>query len=214
MAIRLVIIDGHTLHRLGLTHLLQQHPDIEIVGEATTAADAVTMVTALRPDVVTVDVTLPDQNGLALARDLRDRSQTLGIVVLTSLGEDDILFRAMETGVSAFVPKTAPEQEITTAIRHAAVAASSFTAPGLLAALDRLRDARQQSPLTRRELDVLHQLHRGLSIPDVARALFVSPSTAKTYVARIYEKLGVSSRMQALQTATELGLLPRHPVAV
>jgi len=163
---------------------------------------------------VTVDVTLPDQNGLALARDLRDRSQTLGIVVLTSLGEDDILFRAMETGVSAFVPKTAPEQEITTAIRHAAVAASSFTAPGLLAALDRLRDARQQSPLTRRELDVLRQLHRGLSIPDVARALFVSPSTAKTYVARIYEKLGVSSRIQALQTATELGLLPRHPVAV
>ncbi len=214
MAIRLVVVDGHTLHRIGFTHLVSQHPDMEIVGEATRAAEAVTMIAALQPDVVTVDVALPDGNGLSLARELRDRWRALGIVVLTSFGEDDILFRAMETGVSAFVPKTAPEQEIVAAIRHAAVAALTFTAQGLLAALYRLRDAREQSPLSRREIEVLRHLQRGLSIPDVARALFVSTSTAKTYVARIHEKLGVSSRIQALRTAEEMGVLPRHSVAM
>lgn len=213
MATRLVVVDSHTLHRVGLTHLIRQHPDIEIVGEATTAAEAISMAAALRPDVVTIDVALPDRNGLALARELRDRWQSLGIVVLTSFGEDDVLFRAMETGVSAFVPKTASEAEITAAVRHAAVAASSFTAPGLLAALGRLRDAREQSPLSRREVEVLRHLNTGLSIPEVARTLFVSTSTAKTYVARIYEKLGVTSRTQALRAAVDLGVIPRHPVA-
>lgn len=207
MNIRLVTVDGHTLHRFGLSQLMHQQPDIEIVGEASTAAEAVAMVGKLMPDVVTVDVSLPDRNGLALARDLRDHFPELGIVVLTSFGEDDVLFRAMETGVSAFVPKTASAPEIVCAIRHAAVAARSFTAPGLADALVRLRDARDSSPLSARETEVLRLLHRGLTIPQLARGLHVSNSTAKTYVARLYDKLGVNSRSQALMAAMERGLL-------
>ncbi len=214
MAIRLVVIDGHTLHRVGFAHLVRQHPDMEIAGEATTVAGADALVERLRPDVVTVDVTLPDGNGLSLARALRERRPDLGIVVLASTGEDDVLFRAMETGVSAFVPKTASVAEIVAAVRHAAVAATAFTAPGLAEALHRLRTTRDQPWLSQRELEVLRQLHRGLSIPDVARELYVSTSTAKTYVSRIYGKLGVGNRTQAFLTAMDLGLLPREPAAV
>lgn len=214
MAIRLVVVDGHTLHRLGMTRLVGEHPDIESVGEASTAAEAVQLIARLQPDVVTVDVALPDGNGLALARELRDRWAGLGIVVLTSFGEDDVLFRAMETGVSAFVPKTAPTLEIVSAIRHASVAASSFTASGLAGVLGRLRDARERSPLSPRETDVLRYLHQGLSIPELARAMHVSTSTGKTYVARLYDKLGVNSRSQVLVAAMERGLIRPRPVAL
>lgn len=207
MTIRLVTVDGHTLHRFGLSQLMHQQQDIEIIGEASSAAEAVALVGELMPDVVTVDVSLPDRNGLALARELRDRFPELGIVVLTSFGEDDVLFRAMETGVSAFVPKTASAAEIVCAIRHAGVAARSFTAPGLAAALVRLRDARDSSPLSAREAEVLRLLQRGLTIPLLARTLHVSNSTAKTYVARLYDKLGANSRSQALMAAMERGLL-------
>jgi DNA-binding NarL/FixJ family response regulator len=213
MGIRLVVVDGHTLHRFGLTQLVRQHADIHTVGEASTAAEAVELISRLQPDVVTVDVALPDGNGLTLARELRDRWNGLGIVVLTSFGQDDVLFRAMETGVSAFVPKTAPTAEIVSSIRHAAVAASSFTASGLVDALGRLREARDRSPLSPRETEVLRHLHRGLTIPELARALLVSTSTAKTYVARVYEKLSVNSRGQALVAAMERGLIQQQPLS-
>jgi len=207
MSIRLVVIDGHTLIRYGMRCLVERHEDIEVLGESPTAAGAAQLVTELQPDVVTVDVALPDANGLALARELRDGFASLGIVVLTSYGEDDVLFRALETGVSAFVSKTAPIEEILSAIRHAAVAASSFTAAGLAGALARRRDASERLALSPREREVLRLLQDGLSIPAIARTMYVSQSTAKTYVARLYEKLGASSRAQALMTALQLGLI-------
>jgi DNA-binding NarL/FixJ family response regulator len=108
MAIRVVVVDGHTLTRFGLTTLAAAHPDLEVVAEASTAAEAPDVIAAASPDVVTVAVGLPDADGLRLARDLRDRYPTLGIVELTAQGEDDVLFRALETGASAFVGKTAP----------------------------------------------------------------------------------------------------------
>jgi DNA-binding NarL/FixJ family response regulator len=207
MSIRLVIVDGHTLTRYGLRELVAQHPDIEIVAECGSAADASRMIASTRPDVVTVDVTLPDGDGMRLARDLRDRYTDLGIVMLTSQGEDDVLFRALETGVSAFVAKTAPLAEVLAAIRHAAVAASSFTASGLAVALERRQTLRERLALSPRETEVLHLLRDGLSIPAIALSMFISQSTAKTYVARLYEKLGASNRAQALMTAVHHGLI-------
>ena len=108
MPIRLAIVDGHTLTRYGLHELMSQQPDIEIVAESGSAADARADIWRTRPDVVTVDVSLPDGNGLSLAREFRDGDASLGIVLLTSQEEDDVLFRALETGVSAFVAKSAP----------------------------------------------------------------------------------------------------------
>jgi DNA-binding NarL/FixJ family response regulator len=221
MLIRLVIVDGHTLIRYGLRELIAQHSDIEIVAECDSAAEAPHVLAAAKPDVVTVDVSLPDGDGLRLAREFRDRYAELGIVMLTSQHEDDVLFRALETGVSAFVAKTAPVEEVLAAIRHAAVAASSFTAAGLAVALARRRTVQDRLALSPRETEVLHLLRDGLSIPAIALAMFISQSTAKTYVARLYDKLGAANRAQALMTAVHHGLihyedplphlpLPRH----
>ncbi len=207
MQIRLAIVEGHTLTRYGLRALAEQKPDIEIVAECASVTEASLALTAARPDVVTVDVNLRDGSGLRLARELRDRYADLGIVVLTSQDEDDVLFRALETGVSAFVAKTAGVDEILSAIRHAAVAASSFTASGLALALARRRTAQERLALSPREAEVLRLLGDGLSIPAIARAMFISLSTAKTYAARLYGKLGATNRAQALMTAVHHGLI-------
>lgn len=211
MVIRVAVIDGHTLTRYGLAGLIAQQTDIEIVGESGSAAQAAQLVARTRPDVVTVDVTLPDGDGIQVARELRDRYPELGIVVLTSRGEDDVLFRALETGVSAFVPKTSPTAEVLGAIRHAAVAAHSFTAAGLALALARQRGVDGRAVLSPREAEALRMLSDGLSIPAIAGLMFVSQSTAKTYVARLYDKLGASNRAQALMTALRLGLIRQQP---
>jgi DNA-binding NarL/FixJ family response regulator len=125
MSIRVAVIDGHPITRCGLTDLIGGQPDLELVGEAESMAAARALTASTAPHVVTVGVTLPGGGGLALARELRDRGADLGIVLLTSQGEDDVLFRAMDTGVSAFVAKSAPTSEILGAIRHVAVAVSS-----------------------------------------------------------------------------------------
>lgn len=207
MHIRLAVVDGHTLIRYGLSELAAQNPEIEIVAECSSMADALSVVQAAQPDVVTADVTLPDGDGMELARQLRGLHDDLGIVLLTSCAEDDVMFRALETGVSAFVPKTAPLEELLAAIRHAAVAASSFTAAGLAAALFRRRAMQDQFGLSGRETEVLQLLRRGMSTPEIARAMSISHSTAKTYVARLYEKLGAANRAQALMAAVHYGLI-------
>ncbi|MGO8960578.1 MAG: response regulator [Streptosporangiaceae bacterium] len=213
MPIHLAVADGQTLVRYGLRELVAQHPDIEIVAECDSAAEVHRMVAAAQPDVVTVDVTLPGGDGLRLARDLRDRYADLGIVILTSQHEDDTLFRALETGVSAFVAKTAPLEEVLGAIRHAAVAASSFTASGLALAVARRRTMQDRLALSPREMEVLRRLHDGLSVPAIALEMFISVSTAKTYVARLYDKLGAANRAQALMTALHHGLIQYQPDA-
>ncbi|WP_350276400.1 response regulator transcription factor [Kribbella sp. HUAS MG21] len=212
-SITVVVVDGHTLTRYGLARLVGAGAGITLVGECGLAADAPALIASTAPDVVVLDVALPDADGLRLARDLRDRYDDLGIVVLTAQSGDDVLFRALETGVSAFVAKTAPNTEVLGAIRHAAVAAASFTATGLGPAL-----ARRGTPpvtvasepgvaLSPRELEILSLLATGVSVPAMAATLFVSLSTAKTYVSRVYEKLGATNRANAIMTAMRLGLL-------
>jgi DNA-binding NarL/FixJ family response regulator len=210
MPIHLAVIDGQTLIRYGLRELVAQQSDIEIVAECQSVADATTMVAAARPDVVTVDVTLPDGDGLRLGSELRARYADLGIVMLTSQQEDDVLFRALESGLSAFVAKTAPLEEVLCAIRHAAVAASCFTASGLAMAVARRRARQDRLALSPREREVLLLLHDGLSVPAIASQMFISVSTTKTYVARLYEKLGAANRAQALIAALHHGLIQYH----
>lgn len=204
-AIRLVIVDAHPLVRWALTHIANATPDLNTIGEAETAAAALNLVYSLAPDVVTIDCSLPDGRGWQLADELRQKYPALGIVILTTSASDELLFRALHSGASAYVSKEAPVQEVVGAIRHAAVAASSFSASGLAGALRRERQT-ERLTLSRREHQVLTLLRDGHSVPQVAATLFVSLSTAKTYVARVYEKLGASNRAQALMTAVKLGL--------
>jgi DNA-binding NarL/FixJ family response regulator len=212
--IRALVVDAHPVIRWGLLRVMDQQPDIHAVGEAGCAVEALDQVALLMPDVITVGVTLPDRNGLDLVRDLRDRYPGLGIVVLTTHGDDSVLFRALDRGASAFVSKGADATEILAAIRHSAAASSSFSASGLAQAMRR-RSASPPPPLlSTREAQVLELLRDGCSIPQVANRLHLSLSTAKTYVARLYEKLGASNRAQALMAAVRLGLVHRsEPMA-
>ncbi len=207
MSVRLLIVDGHPVTRWGLVRLAEDQPDMEVVGETGSAAAALRLAAAFTPTVVSIGISLVDGCGLELARELRDRYVGLGIVILTSRDEDDILFRALETGVSAFVSKQAPIPEVVAAIRHSAVAASSFSAAGLPQALQRRHAAKDQLLLSPREREVLSLLQDGLSVPAIADRLYISLSTAKTYVARLYEKLGATNRATALMAAFRHGLV-------
>jgi DNA-binding NarL/FixJ family response regulator len=207
MATNLIIVDGHTLVRYGLRELLSHHADIEIAAECASAAEAARMIQTARPEVITLDTSLPDSDGLVFGRRLRERYADLGIVILTSQDEDTTLFRAAESGASAFVSKAAPVDEVVMAIRHAAVAATSFSTSGLAAALARRHRVKQQLSLSPRETEVLRLLRDGMSVPAISHAMYISQSTAKTYVARLYEKLGAANRAQALMTAVRYGLI-------
>jgi DNA-binding NarL/FixJ family response regulator len=202
--VRVVIAGEHPLMCWALRRVMDDTPDLRTVAEADSCDAALNQVFSLKPDVVLVDCSLPD--GWRLARDLRDRYQDLGIVILTADGSDDLLFRALDTGASAYLNRSASVNEVVGAIRHAAVAARSFSATGLAQALRRRKEASDRLSLSPRERQVLALLREGRSVPEVASTIYVSLSTAKTYVARLYEKLGANNRAQALMTAVELGL--------
>src|SRR5215217_7939817 len=203
---KVLLVDDHDLIRKGLRHAFERDRQFEVVGEAGTAAEAVRQAGALQPDVVIMDLRLPDGSGLEATRALRKGSATMGIVVLTMYAGDDQLFGALEAGASAFVPKTAPADEVVAAARHAASAPSAFTAADLAEAMKR-RLAPSGPQLSPREGQVLRLLADGMSVAGIAKQLFVSESTAKTHISKLYEKLGAANRAQALMTALRLGLL-------
>jgi DNA-binding NarL/FixJ family response regulator len=201
----MLVTDTQPLNRLGLRALVAAAEDMDIVAEAGTSAECLSAVATTEPDVVFINLT-PASGALELAAELRSRYSGLGIVT-TGSTEDDVLFRALETGVSAFVANTAPTEELLGAIRHASVAATSFTATGLVNAVTRRRATTDRLGLSPREREVLQLLQQGKSIPMIAGGLFISQSTAKTYVTRLYEKLGVSNRAQALMAGLRHGLI-------
>ena len=203
---RLLVVDAHPLARWALLHLAAGAADLAAVGEADDAEQARTLAHALRPDVITLDTALPDGQVWALARALREADEHLGIVIITDDAGEDTLFRALDCGASALVHKSAPIREILSAVRHAASSPGSFTASGLSAALRRRRDTPERAVLSPREQQIIVLLHDGLTVPQIAAELFVSLSTAKTYVARVYDKLDARNRAQALMTAARLGL--------
>lgn len=202
-----LLVDDHDLIRQGLARAFERSENFTVVGQAETVAEGQRLADDLRPQVIVTDVRLPDGTGLTLVRALREKDDTIGIVVLTMYAGDDQLFDAMEAGASAFVAKDAPADDVVAAARHASVSPRSFTAPHLADAIRR-RMSPPGARLSPRELEVLQLLSEGLGVSAIAKALFVSESTAKTHIANIYEKLGAANRAQALMNAIRSGVLP------
>jgi DNA-binding NarL/FixJ family response regulator len=201
-----LLVDDHELIRQGLRHAFERDPGFTVVGEAGSVAEAVRLATELKPAVVIMDLRLPDGSGLDATRQLRASMPDVGIVVLTMYAGDDQLFGALEAGASAFVPKNAPSDEVVAAARHAASSPNAFTASDLADAMKR-RLAPSGPQLSPREGQVLRLLADGMSVAGIAKQLYVSESTAKTHISKLYEKLGAGNRAQALMTALRLGLL-------
>ena len=205
MSIRLLAVDPHMLLRIGLRQAVAGCADIELVGEAPTGAEALRVAVACQPDVVTIGLLLPDEDGVVAAGLLRRQFPDLGVVLLTAVDEEAVLLRAVDAGQSAYLTKCAGEDAVVAAIRHAAWAPHAFTSPRLAAAL---HGAQQPvGLLSRREQQVLALLRDGCSLPAIAARLGLGEATVKTYVSRIYGKLEVNNRTQAVMTALGRGLL-------
>lgn len=201
-----VLVDDHDLIRQGLARAFERHEDFSVVGEAGSVAEGLRTIADLAPSVVVTDVRLPDGTGLDMVRALRQGGSEAAIVVLTMYAGDEQLFEALEAGASAFVAKDVPSDDVVAAARHATVSPRSFTAANLADAM-----RRKMTPtgpqLSPREDEVLRLLADGLGVAAIARQLFVSESTAKTHISRIYEKLGAANRAQAIMNAIRAGLL-------
>jgi DNA-binding NarL/FixJ family response regulator len=206
MTIRVLIVDDHALIRQGLRRAFEHDESIEVVGEADSVAGALRAFQGLSPDVVLVDISLPDGDGLMLTRQLRHASRTVGIVVVTMHGDDEHLLGALDAGASSFVLKSAPAEEVVAAAHHAAVAPTTFSAVNLANAIKRRMNG-DGIRLTQREGEVLGLLKDGLSVAQVSRRMYISESTAKTHISKLYSKLGASNRTQAIMAALKLGLI-------
>ncbi len=206
MSIRVLLIDDHDLIRGGLRGAFERDGAFEVVDEAGSVRQGMAAALSEKPDVVVIDVNLPDGNGLDAVRRLRAELPDVGIVVLTMYDDDEHLFGALEAQASAFVAKSAPTDEVLSAAKHAAAAPHAFTAADLSSAMRRRMDPAKPK-LSAREQEVLELLGQGLTVPVLAKKLYISESTAKSYVSKLYEKLGANNRSQALVEAVRLGLL-------
>ncbi|MEZ5092308.1 response regulator [Nocardioides sp.] len=204
--VRVVLVDDHDLIRQGLAASFTLEPQTEVVGTAGSVAAALEVCEETRPDAVVTDLQLPDGTGLDIVRRLRKDHPDIGLVVLTMHSGDDQIFAAMEAGASGFVGKDAPATEVVRATIHAAASPKTFLSSGLAAAMMR-RGAAESTRLSDREHEVLLLLADGLGSGAIGQELYMSESTVKSHIGRIYQKLGANNRAQALVTAMRIGLL-------
>ncbi len=212
MDISVALVDDHAVVREAVAGMLEAQDEITVVGQAGSLTEGLALVDRLltRPPeghlVAVVDVTMPDGSGLSLVRTARERSKDIGLVVLTMLNDDTTLLEALDAGASALVRKSAPSEQVISAVRRAAEMPGEFSASGLAEAMRRQADS-PQTNLTAREAEVLRLLVEGSSVAQVGRQLFMSPSTVKTHIGKIYEKLGAHNRASAVIAAVRLGLV-------
>lgn len=201
-----LLIDDHELIRDGLGAVIDLEPDLSVVATAGSVSEGIQRYREVRPDVVITDLQMQDGTGLDVVRTLRKENDQVGLIVLTMHSGDEQIFAAMQAGASGFVGKDAPSTEVIKAARHAAVSPKAFVCAGLVGAMMR-RQSAESTALTEREHDVLLLLAEGLNAAAIGAKLYLSESTTKSHIARIYQKLGAANRAQALVTAMRIGLL-------
>ena len=206
MGISVLLVDDHALIRQGLRRAFEQTDDLVVVAEAGSLSEALALERAHTPDVAVVDINLGDGSGIEFVKTMRARRPDMGLVVLTMYDGDEHVFAALEAGASAFVLKGAPSEDVVSAARQAASAPTAFTAQDLAGAMRRRMQA-PQVQLTPREAEILQLLGKGCSVAQIASELYISQSTAKTHMSKLYDKLGAANRTQAVMTAVRLGLL-------
>jgi two-component system, NarL family, response regulator LiaR len=208
--IRLLIVDDHTVVRQSMRFLLDQEPDIDVVADAATGTAALTSIAAHLPDVVLLDLFLPDLDGLTVLARIRTHHPGIRVVLLTSAPDDAHLVAAMSAGATSYLEKTAALSDVVTTIRAAAQGHSSLPPGTTSRLLNALRATTHPAgpidQLTPRERDVLTALTQGRSNREIARALHVGDETVKSHVSSILAKLGVADRTQAVIYALRHGI--------
>ena len=214
--VRLLIVDDDDLMRAGLRGVLSTDPGIEVVGEAHDGRDAVYRTPLLQPDVVLMDVRMPDLDGISATRELLAAFPEVRVVILTTFEQDDYIFGALRAGASGFLLKRTKPEDLVAAVHTIARGDALLSPPVTSRVIARM--AGQPAPgvsederldeLTAREREVLELLAGGLSNGEIAESLVIEESTVKTHVKRVLSKLGVRDRVQAVIFAYEAGLVP------
>jgi len=213
MTIRLLLVDDHAVVRSGLRMLLENERDVEIVGEAASASEAMESAMRLKPTVILMDIGLPDLSGIDATREIKKRSPEVSIVALTIHEDEEYFFKMLEAGASGYVPKRAAPEELLTAIR-AAASGQVYLYPSLAKLLvrdylDGGRAAEEQSAsdLTNREQEVLTYLAEGASNEEIAASLVISPKTVARHRENIMRKLNLHSRAELVRYAIRKGII-------
>jgi DNA-binding NarL/FixJ family response regulator len=205
---RVFLVDDHEVVRVGIRELLSASPDLEVVGEAASVTEALTMVPAVAPDVAVLDVRLPDGNGIELCRELMSRLPDLKCLMLTSFTDDEALFDAIMAGASGFVLKRILGTDLTTAVKTVAAGQSLLDARSTAALLNRIRRERAQGDpirmLTEQERTVFDYIGEGLTNRQIAEKMYLAEKTVKNYVSHLLAKLGLERRTQAAVLASQL----------
>jgi DNA-binding NarL/FixJ family response regulator len=206
VTIRLVIADDHLVVRAGLRAMLGAEPGFDVVGEATTGAQAIDVADRLCPDVVLMDLRMPEIDGVAATVRIRERHPNVHVLVLTTYDTDADILKAIEAGATGYLLKDATRDELVRAVRAAATGASVLTPAVASRLMDRLRAPRQEA-LSAREIEILEHVARGRTNKEIAAALFISEATVKTHLLHIFAKLDVQDRTQAVTVALDRGVL-------
>ncbi len=217
--VKVLIADDQALVRTGFRMILDAEDDIEVTGEAADGAEAVTLASAGRPDVILMDVRMPNMDGIEATRLIVDKNDgdPIRVLILTTFDLDEYVYDALRAGASGFLLKDAPPEELVRGVRVLA-RGDALIAPSVTRRLIEeisKRPSRDVTPsaalesLTQRELEVLEHIARGLSNHEIAEELFVSETTVKTHVGRVLMKLGLRDRVQAVVLAYESGVV--HP---
>jgi DNA-binding NarL/FixJ family response regulator len=211
-SIRILLADDHAILRQGLRAMLSSTPEFGVVGEATTGEEAVTRSAELRPDVVLMDIQMPDLNGIEATRRVVETDPNVGVVVLTMFRDDDSVFAAMRAGARGYVVKDAGGEEVLRVVRAVAKGEAHFgpeIAKRLMSFFSAPRPATPSGvfpELTAREHEVLDLIARGLSNTEISRRFFLSPKTVRNHISNIFAKLRVADRAEAIVRAREAGL--------
>jgi DNA-binding NarL/FixJ family response regulator len=210
--IRILIADDHALFRGGLTALFLSVPDTEVVGEASTGGEAVALAADLQPDVVLMDIQMPDVNGIEATRAVVRDSPHVGVIVVTMFEDDDSVFAAMRAGARGYVLKGADQEEILKVIRAVAAGEAHFGPEIARRLMGFFATPRPAAPteafpeLTAREREVLDLIAAGHNNREIAKSLYLSPKTVRNHISNIFTKLQVADRAQAIVRAREAGL--------
>ena len=215
--IRVLIADDQELVRTGFRVILEAEGDIEVVAEAENGVEAVRQAALVKPQVVLMDIRMPELDGLAATDQILRQTDPPTIVVLTTFDQNEYIYRALRAGAAGFLLKDAPSSRLIAAVRAAATG-DSLIEPSITQRLvERFAEPAaapgipdQLTQLTERELDVLRLITRGLSNAEIAAEMVVAETTVKTHVARILAKLGVRDRVQAVVVAYETGFVGRN----
>ncbi len=200
---KILIVDDHAVVREGIKTALVKQGHFQVY-EAASKSESIAQITKLSPDGIIVDINLPDGNGLEIVTWVRSISTTVAIVVLTLNEREEFLLASMKAGASAYVHKTAPIGDLISALEFALKSPTSFAAKEIASAIERKDGKFSLSP---RELQIVTQLHRGETLKLLAGSLFITEATLKTHLASIYRKLGVHTRLQAIEKVRQSGII-------